>query len=165
MTEYVITKDVAKLVRQALRGEFPGVKFSVTCGTGTGSSWIRVAYTDGPEYDAVRELAWCYEGRRFDGMTDSYNTQPTSLIVFEGEELPREVHFHCDGINVERNISADAEAWAARLIADEHGEVQKGDIIEVAGVRVYTNYGVDYVARELAYKLDLRGVDFAGVAL
>lgn len=63
MTRSIPTKDVAKLIREALRREFPGVKFAVRCGAGTGSGWISVHYTDGPRRADVEAITSRYKGR------------------------------------------------------------------------------------------------------
>ena len=148
MNTYINTREVAKLVREALKSEFPGTKFSVRCGTGTGSAWISVHYTDGPRYDDVRDVTCRFEGRHFNGMTDSYDEVDNDYL--------------CDGINVTRNISPEAAAWAAYLIESEHGEIHLNDVICVAGVRFHVRHAwitPDVAARQIAYQVDLRGVD------
>lgn len=42
MTKYIDAKTTAIMLRAALKAAFPGVKFSVRKGTGTGSSWLSV---------------------------------------------------------------------------------------------------------------------------
>jgi hypothetical protein len=116
MTEYISTKETAKLVRQALKNAFPGVKFSVRMSTGTASAWMNVSYSDGPPEEAVRAITARYEGRRFNGMTDGYDDAGTALVSFAGEELPREVRYVCDGINTHRGYTAAGYRVAQHLI-------------------------------------------------
>ena len=93
MTSYIPTKDVAKLIRAELRTRFPGVKFSVRCGTGTGSAWIAVSYQDGPTYEQAAAVVQAFEGRKFNGMTDSYDDQGTVLIAGTGDRMPEEIRY------------------------------------------------------------------------
>lgn len=66
--EYVAPKDLATLVRDALKRAFPSVKFSVTTKQGTGS--INVRWQDGPTGAAVDAVAGSFETKGFDGMID-----------------------------------------------------------------------------------------------
>jgi hypothetical protein len=119
MTEYISTKETAKLVRQALNSAFPGVKFSVRMSTGTASAWMNVSYSDGPREEDVRTITARYEGRKFNSMTDGYDDAGTVLIAFEGEELPREVRYSCDGINTHRDYTAAGYRVAQHLISTD----------------------------------------------
>lgn len=118
---YVSTVDTAKEVRAALKRAFPGVKFSVRRSTGTASAWLGVHWEDGPTDQAVRAVVAYYEGRRFNGMTDSYDEQDAPLIWREGDELPEEVRYQCDGINVGRKLTPAAYAVADAIIQAETG--------------------------------------------
>lgn len=159
MTEYIGSRDAAKLLRQALRAAFPETQFAVRCGRGTGYSWLSVSWTDGPLPEAVREITHRYEGESFNGMTDSYDQKPNVLVSFAGEDVPREVRFLVSGINTHREVSTAAIAWAGAVIASEHGAVAPGDVVVVRGHVLRTDWGVDHVAHELAHRTDLRGVD------
>lgn len=132
MTTYITTKDTAKLIREALKSSFPGVKFSVRCGTGTGSAWIGVSWVDGPLTTSVREICNRYEGRHFNGMTDGYDDMGTALIVRDGAEMPEEVRFCCDGVNESRRISPEMRDLA-RIYSDSHivydGEIEYGTVV------------------------------------
>lgn len=66
--EYVAPKDLATLIRDALRRAFPAARFSVTTKRGTGS--IDVRWQDGPNGKAVEAIASAYETKGFDGMID-----------------------------------------------------------------------------------------------
>ena len=71
----VYTKDCAKLMRQALKQAFPGVKFSVRCDTGTASGWIDVRFPreSGLDVRQVSRVCSAYQGEQFNGSTDSYD--------------------------------------------------------------------------------------------
>lgn len=62
--------ETAKLVRAALRREFPGVKFSVRTDKYAGGASVNVTWTDGPTSKAVDRVAGIYSGADFDGMVD-----------------------------------------------------------------------------------------------
>lgn len=68
--EWVDTVEVAKLIRKALKHDFPGVKFSVRSSRYAGGSSVDISYTDGPSPKGVRKVAESYDGKRFDGMID-----------------------------------------------------------------------------------------------
>lgn len=119
MTEYISTKDTAKLVRMALKNAFPGVKFSVRMSTGTAAAWMHVTWSDGPTDAAVSAITAKYEGRKFNGMTDSYDDAGTALVAFDGDALPREVRYSCDGINTHRDYTAAGFAAAQEIISTD----------------------------------------------
>ena len=92
-TRYISTKETAAMLRKDLAKAWPGVKFSVRMGTGTGSAWLSVSYTDGPTY--------------------------TVLLVTAGDDFPEEVRFSCDGINSHREYSPAARLHAQRILDGE----------------------------------------------
>jgi hypothetical protein len=116
VTEYITTKDTAKLVRAALKNAFPGVKFSVRMSTGTAAAGMNVSYSDGPTEREVRAITGHYEGRHFNGMTDDYDDAGAVLVAGEGEEMPREVRYCCGGINSHREYTAVGYRAAQHLI-------------------------------------------------
>lgn len=69
--KYLDTADVAKIVRRDLRSAFPGTRFSVRTRRFAGGSSVDVSWTDGPTVREVDGIVGRYEGRGFDGMTDS----------------------------------------------------------------------------------------------
>ena len=119
MTDYISTKDTAKLVRAALKNAFLGVKFSVRMSTGTASAWMRVSWSDGPTELDVRAIIRRYEGRRFNGMTDGYDDNGSALVAFDGEEMPRVVRYCCDGINTHREYTTAGYRVAQHLISTD----------------------------------------------
>lgn len=109
-TKYIHVKEGNKMMRDALKAVFPGIKFSIRKGTGTGSSWVSVDWTDGPTDQQVRAIVDLYTGSSFNGMTDGYDQKPDVLVAIEGEELPQAVHFICCGVNTHRDMSSEAES-------------------------------------------------------
>ena len=116
MTRSIPAKEAAKMLREGLKNEFPGVKFSVTMGRGTAAAWLEIHYTDGPPETAVRQFAFRYQGAQFNGMTDGYDRVENRLIAFEGQDVPEEVHFQVDGINESRAHSPAAWLHAQAII-------------------------------------------------
>jgi hypothetical protein len=68
---WISAADTAKLVRQALKAAYSGVKFSVRSQTYAGGGSIDVAWTDGPTEDSVTSVVRRFAGSSFDPMTDS----------------------------------------------------------------------------------------------
>ena len=64
---YIDVVDVARLVRQALKGEFPDVRFSVRSSRYAGGASILVTWKEGPQECEVSAVAHQYEGARTDG--------------------------------------------------------------------------------------------------
>ncbi|RJQ43365.1 MAG: hypothetical protein C4534_08185 [Gaiellales bacterium] len=62
--------ETAKLLRERLKREFPGVKFSVRSETYSGGASIRVNWTDGPTLKEFDSVAGIFAGRDFDGSID-----------------------------------------------------------------------------------------------
>lgn len=118
MTRHINAKDTAIMLRAALKAAFPGVKFSVRKGNGTGSSWLSVSWTDGPTDAAVTALTNRYEGSSWNlNNDDSYTRNPDVLMAFDGAELPEEIHFSCAGINTHRDMSDIAEEKMTAFIS------------------------------------------------
>ncbi len=63
----------AKVIRERLKIEFPGVKFSVTSETFSMGNSVSIHWTDGPVTNLVDRITREYQQGRFDGMTDCYN--------------------------------------------------------------------------------------------
>ena len=116
MERSIPTKEAAQLLREGLKNQFPGVRFSVTMGRGTASAWLNIRYTDGPTENGVREFAFRYQGSQFNGMTDSYDRVDNRLIAFDGEAEPEEVHFQVVGILENRRHSPAAWLYAQSII-------------------------------------------------
>lgn len=70
MTKYLSVTDTAKLLRQALKESFPGVKFSVKSSKYAGGASIHVSWIDGPSAVLVEPITSLFAGSYFDGMID-----------------------------------------------------------------------------------------------
>lgn len=124
MARYLTAAETAKLVRKALKAEFPGQKFSVRSSTYAGGASIRVSWVDGPTAKAVKAVAGVFAGATFDGMVDlkSYHTS-----LLDGEE----VRFGADFVFCEREHTvARVEAAIAQVCETYAG-------VEVDEFRIY----------------------------
>src|SRR4051812_33768963 len=101
-TEYLSCAETAKLVREVLKHEFPGVKFSVRSSTYSGGASIRVGWVDGPTGRAVDSVVCLYKGAEFDGMIDLKTYHDSILVDEQGN--PRVVSFGADYIFTERKM-------------------------------------------------------------
>jgi hypothetical protein len=63
----------AAAIREELKKNFAGVKFSVTSESYAGGNSCRISWTDGPTTREVEAITGKYQYGSFDGMTDSYN--------------------------------------------------------------------------------------------
>lgn len=97
-TTRISPADTAKLLRVALKKNFPGTTFSVRTKTYAGGASIDVSYTDGAAYDEVEAVAQKFAGASFDGMQDlmEYHTS-----THEGQD----VRFGANFVFVNRNLS------------------------------------------------------------
>lgn len=135
MSDYLTCAETAKLVRSALKREFPGVKFSVRSSTYSMGASISVRWTDGPTSDAVNRVAGAYAGADFDGMVDlktyaQHWLEPNGTVAIayggaQGSTHPevigdppspraRLVHFGADFVHCQREHS---DEFKARVIA------------------------------------------------
>jgi hypothetical protein len=69
-TKYLSCAETAKLVRTALKKNFPGVKFSVRSSVYSGGASIDVSWVLGPTAKEVDAVAGQYESADFDGSID-----------------------------------------------------------------------------------------------
>lgn len=92
--------DTARLVRQALKEAFPGVKFSVKSTTYSGGASIDVSWADGPLSAEVDGVVSRFAGATFDSSQD--------LKVLHHSELNGErVKFAADYIFTNRRRSVE----------------------------------------------------------
>lgn len=117
--KYLSCAETAKLLRKALKAEFPGQKFSVRSHTYAGGASIDVRWADGPTQRAVQNVCDLYSGGSFDGMTDMMSYHDSLLM---GEDGPQVVSFGADFIFAERSFSAETVAGVAVLISQLSGE-------------------------------------------
>lgn len=111
---WISTADTAKIVRSALKENFPGIKFSVKSKSYSGGSSIRVSWMDGPTYDAVNAVTRQYQGASFDGMVDLKSYHDSQ---YQGEA----VHFGADYINCERSYSVEFYTKVAQWFCKKYG--------------------------------------------
>lgn len=112
-TTYVSCVETAKLVRQALKEAFPGIKFSVKSSSYAGGASIDISWTDGPNARQVDELVADFRGAYFDGSIDY---KGTVYSMMDGKP----VRFCADFIHTSRKYS---DAFVTRMLkrcADEY---------------------------------------------
>ncbi len=63
----------AAAIREELKKEFPGIKFSVTSESFSMGNAVRIGWTDGPTSKMIEEITGKYQYGSFDGMTDMYS--------------------------------------------------------------------------------------------
>lgn len=133
---YLTCAETAKLVRKALKGAFPGVKFSVRSSTYSGGASISVSWTDGPTTTEVDGVVKVFSGADFDGMIDlkvycTHWLHPDgsvslakregttgSLVEILGDPLgptAQLVHLGADYVFTQREMSAE---WEAEVLAE-----------------------------------------------
>jgi hypothetical protein len=95
--------ETAQALRATLKAAFPGVKFSVRTRTYAGGSSIDVSYFRGPASDRVSRVADRFNGRDFDGMTDSSTYRPPVLLCDESGAM-REVDYGSSFVFVRREL-------------------------------------------------------------
>jgi hypothetical protein len=112
MTQYISTVETAKMLRAALKAEFPTAKFSVR--KSASGSALNVSWTDGPTVAAVDAIAQRYAGGSFDGQTDSMNFHD-DLVYLNGEELPTLVRYSAHFVFTDRDISPEFKADLVKI--------------------------------------------------
>lgn len=96
--------DTAKLVRKALKADFPGVKFSVRSSTYAGGASIDVSWTDGPMVQDVDRTIKLYEGSHGEmNGGDTIKMPHDSLLMTD--DGPTVVHFGADYVFSNRRVS------------------------------------------------------------
>lgn len=113
--KYISVVESAKLIRQALKESFPGVKFSVKSSSYSGGSSIRVSWVDGPASALVNGVVSPFKGGYFDGMIDYAGSVYAKL---DGES----VQFLADHVSLSREYSDAKIAQAIRFLAGKYGE-------------------------------------------
>ena len=144
MPEYISVTDTAKLIRKALKAQFPNVKFSVQSKSYSMGASITVYWTDGPTTDAVDKIVKQFEGASFDGMIDlkSYHSS-----MLDG----REVHFDADYVFTQRSISnEDAKMELAKELIRCTCYVETDD----KGNERFGNEWIDQLANRILWRQD-----------
>jgi Large polyvalent protein associated domain 29 len=100
-TKHFTCAETAKLVRQALKEAFPGMKFSVRSHTYSGGASINISWIDGPNSVQVEAVADTFKAAYFDGSIDY---QGSIYHMVDGQQ----VHFGADFIFCRREHSDEA---------------------------------------------------------
>lgn len=139
--------EAARHLRAALKSAFPGVKFSVRSSRYSMGCSIDVAWTDGPSRAAVAPVADRFQGKDFDGMTDSTSYRGPIEVNGEMVRLPgcyvqtrRTISGEATRIEAARAWLADHDAGAASAIHDYAAQMvrqaEPGEEIEAVYRRV-----------------------------
>ena len=99
-TIHISTPDTAKMIRKALKKQFPTIKFSVRSKSYSGGSSITVYWTNGPTAYKVDKVLKRFEGATFDGMRDL--KEYVSFVV-EGQRYS----FGSDYVFTNRTVTDD----------------------------------------------------------
>ena len=145
MTDYLSCADTAKIIRAALKKNWPHVKFSVRSKTYSMGASIDVSWTDGPAVPLVDKVVRPYAGATFDGMQDLKEYHSAVLHADgtasepDGAPLPhgaRIVHFGADFVFTQRRLSPEL---AARAVASAKRKFAGTDDlrVEVSGGGAY----------------------------
>lgn len=114
MRDYLSCSETAKLIRQALKESFPGIKFSVKSSVYSGGASITIKYFNGPTSDQVKTVTKMFEGAYFDGMTDYKGSCYGSL---DGKE----VRFGADYVFVNREFTKAFLEGAVESVCKYYG--------------------------------------------
>jgi DNA polymerase III alpha subunit (gram-positive type) len=112
MATYINCTETAKLIRKALKENFPGTKFSVKKSAGGSSVYVR--WTDGPAETKVSKVVKFFEGATFDCTVDlkSYVS-----VEIDGEE----VQFGADYVICQREMTRAFVEAIMRQYNKAHG--------------------------------------------
>lgn len=107
----------AAAIKEELKNNFPGIKFSVTSESFSMGDAVRISWTDGPTSKEVENFSSKYQYGHFDGMTDMYENSndrddiPQAKYVTESRKMSKEL---------EEKLIPDAERL---FIADHYSSV------------------------------------------
>jgi hypothetical protein len=114
MSKHLSCADTAKLIRQALKEAFAGVKFTVRSSTYSGGASINIGWTDGPNAAQVEAVAKRFSGAYFDGQQDY---KGCTFAMLDGQV----VRFGADFVFCNRTHSADQIGKACASVARRFG--------------------------------------------
>ena len=119
MARHISVTETAKLVRKALKHNFPGYKFSVRSKSYSGGASIDVDWTDGPTTPDVDKVIRVFSGATFEGMVDlkSYHDS----IVSHADGTAETVSYGADYVFSHRTLSPEAEAQIIAGIEEMYG--------------------------------------------
>ena len=148
---YISAAETAICLRAALQRHFPEVKFSVTSENYSMGCSVQVAWTDGPRWKTVQDIASRYSFAGFDGMIDmefskrrwlsrdgemtlahSEGTTGSAGIASESIGDPHGadcvlVKSGADYVTTNRHRSFAAELALARAVAEKYGVAMPGE--------------------------------------
>jgi hypothetical protein len=119
-----VSLDAAvKLLRQELKREFPGTKFSVTRDRGTAYGYVSVRWQDGPPMREVDAICAGYAGTRYSCAEDLEHE--ITHVAADGAGAPMQVRYRTRGILCSRTLSPAWWAMYIRLMLElnEHAAV------------------------------------------
>ena len=137
MTDYLSCAETAKLIRAALKRNWPHVKFGVRSKTYSMGASIDVSWMDGPAVPLVDKVVKPYAGATFDGMQDLKEYHSAVLYADgttnkpDGQPLPhgaRIVHFGADFVFTQRRLSPEL---AERAVASAKRKFASTDDLRV----------------------------------
>jgi hypothetical protein len=119
---YLTTAETAKLVRQAVKAAFPGVKFQVRSSNYSLGSSVDVSWDNGPTEQQVDKVVDQYSGADFDGMADIKTYRPAVRVTWVpgSKEATKygetaEVHMGADYVQCHRTLTDD---YRTKLLAE-----------------------------------------------
>jgi hypothetical protein len=133
MARYLSCAETAKLLRQALKEAFSGVKFTVKSKTYSGGASISVGWTDGPNSAQVKAVADCFEGAYFDGGIDYQGAKYHKL---DGED----VRFGANFIFENREYSDTMVARSITAVVKEYGGCEMKTVEDYRKGRCWGSY-------------------------
>jgi hypothetical protein len=167
--EYISVTETAKLVRKALKQEFPITKFSVRARKYANGASIDVSWTDGPRGARVDSVVDPYRGADFDGSIDMKHYGSSWLMPdgtastghwrgsegsmgYQPERIgdpvgpsARLVHFGADFIQLQRELSSEMKQTLRDEIREFVGVIPEGEEwrveLPVSTFRDYTDDG------------------------
>ena len=146
-TRYLTAAETSKLIRKALKAEFPGIKFSVRSSSYAGGSSINVDWIDGPTTKQVKAIVDRYQGSDFDGMIDMKTSR--GPIEVDGEL----VKIMADFVFTNRHYSPNVYAAAARVLGDDWG-------VEIPAIVISDSWS--FKGRKVAYGFEDNNVQIGG---
>lgn len=152
---YLSVAETAKLLRKALKAQFPGQKFSVRSKSYAGGASIRVSWTDGPSDEEVKAITDNYTGADFDGMID-LKTYNTSWLLPNGTIQPANAEGTEGSLGMIKSYETTRphpDAVEVRVGADyvfTEREYTK-DLVEQVAASVQAETGWDYVPEIASY--------------
>jgi len=141
---YLTCAETAKLVRKALKAEFPKCKFYVRSSTYSGGASIDIHWIDGPTTKQVDSTVNPYKGAGFDGMVDLKFYYDTWLMPDGSAKIAK-----CNG------SGCTFESWETEKPHPDAKRVSMGadfihtnrhhsrELVERVGQMVHEEYGWD----------------------